>query len=598
MSSKKHGSNLLKGVGSFRVSPEVTSEVISSYLESLDCPRSLTVAILYRYGEHDQLSGLEFDPLLYNDFRDCRDAYAATKFLSKFKGLTLNHDLDEVAIEKFESFELLCKQTNSRFRDLSRDPLFKGRAVWLHNAVIRKIDEILGEFYPQDFFEMPDWGPGASTLIKRRSASSTNKFQCETGITRELHRLIPLDMLAEVYPPWAYHLSRIGFPKFEIGNKVITVPKDAKANRVIAIEPGINLWFQKALGEMIGLRLRRCGVDLRYQETNQRLAYLGSLNLRWATVDMSSASDSISYAVVEALLPPRWFSVMDSCRSHYGRLGARTLKWEKFSSMGNGFTFQLESLIFYAVAFCCAEYLHVSKKDMEGVSSYGDDIIIPVVCRDLFSLMMSFYGFRINDSKSHFDSKFRESCGAHYYEGHDVKPIYLKDKLSSLLSVFRMANAVRRLSRRRQSYGCDERFRSTFELLVQKVPSALRFRIPDGFGDGGFISSFDEATPIKMRRGINRIEGYEGYYCRHLTEVSLTYQEDRVGYLLSNLWSSGPSVDLDLNRKSRARLKAIADLTASDRSGSGRNSVPLIGRKKLRLAYSLVQQWCDLGPWI
>jgi len=550
------------------------------------------VDMLYRYGEHEQLSEIEFDPKHYPDGLACRDAYAATKFLSKFKDLTLNHDLDEVAIEKFEKFELLCKQTNGRFRDLARDPLFKGRAVWLHNAVTRKIAQILGDYSPQEFFEMPDWGPGASSRIKRRFASAANKFQCETGITRELHSLLPIGLLNEVYPQWAYHLSRIGFPEYEIGNKVITVPKDSKANRVIAVEPGINLWFQKSIGVMIGNRLRRYGVDLRYQEHNQQLARLGSLNRRLATIDMSSASDSIASSVVEALLPPRWFQLLDSCRSHYGRLGTRVMKWEKFSSMGNGFTFQLESLIFYAVSLCCAEYLHVDSSDIRGVSAYGDDIIIPVTCLDLFSEMMSFYGFRINESKSHYDSPFRESCGAHYFEGLDLKPVYLKDKLSSFLSVVRAANAIRRFARRRQFYGCDARFRDVFDHLIQRIPSALRLRIPDGYGDGGFISNFDEATPAKAASGI------EGYRVRNLVEVSLTYQEERTGYLLARLWSAGPPVEMDFNEQSRTRLKAIASLTSLDRPGLGRNSVPLIGRKKLKVANSLVQQWCDLGPWI
>jgi hypothetical protein len=593
MSSKKYGPNFLKGVREFRVPPEVTSDVVKKYLEALDCPRSLTVWLLFSSNEHNQIADLEFDPSLYSSFESCRDAYAATKFLSKFKDLSTNRDLDKVAMEKFDEFEQLCKQTNNRFRFPDHDQKYKGHVVWLHNAVRRKISRILGDFSPEEIFDTADWGPGASTLIKRRFASAANKFQCETGITRELHALIPIEILKEAYPLWASHLAEVGFPTYQLGNRVVTVPKDAKTNRVIAIEPGINLWFQKSLGEMIGRRLRRYGVDLRYQSRNQELARLGSLSNQLATVDLSSASDSIAYSVVEDLLPPRWFSVLDSCRSHYGIQGSRTIKWEKFSSMGNGFTFQLESLIFYAVAVCCAEYLHLSSTEVKkSVSAYGDDVILPSACFGYFSEMMDFYGFRINWKKSYYDSPFRESCGAHYYRGSDLKPIYLKDSVTSVLAIYRLANAIRRLAFRfNYTLSCDVRFKKVFDHLVHLTPSAFRLRISDGYGDGGFISNFDEAAPSKARHGI------EGYLVVNLTEVSKTYQEDRIGYLLSRLWAM-PELILPENREDRGRamLEAIADLALAPPL-DGRNSVHLVGMLKLRLVKSLVHQWCNLGPW-
>ena len=323
MSSKKYGLRFHKGIASYRVPEEVSSSAIESFFSALDCPRALTAAILFRSGEHEQLSKLEFDPLHYANHVELRDAYAATKFLSKYKGLTLSFDLDEVALKKFEEFELLCKQTNRRFRSLQSDPLYRGRTVWLHHAVARKIAKILGDFSPEELFSMPDWGPGASTLIKRRDASPAKKFRLETGITRDLYSLIPWEILEVSYPLWSHQLVDSGFPNFQVGNKVITVPKDASTNRVIAVEPGINLWFQKSIGDMIGMRLRRYGVDLRYQSRNQQLARLGSLSQHLATVDLSSASDSIARAVVEELLPPRWHLLLDCCRSHYGTLRDR-----------------------------------------------------------------------------------------------------------------------------------------------------------------------------------------------------------------------------------------------------------------------------------
>jgi len=609
MSSKKYGSQFLKGLTNYRVTPKDSSLAIEKYLESLDHPRALTVWLMFKHNEHKQLVELEFDPSHYNTIQCVRSAYSATKLLSKYKGLTLDYDLDEVALKKFDEFELLCKHTNSRFRNLSLDPLYKGPAVWLHNAVIRKIDTILGEYESSEIFSLPDWGPGASTLIKRRDASAAVKFQNETGITRDLYSLIPIDLMEICYPLWAQHLKEgENFPNYQIGNKVITVPKDAKTNRVIAIEPGINLWFQKALGDMIEDRLRGVGIDLRYQTRNQQLAKAGSKSGLLATVDLSSASDSISRLVVEALLPPSWFSLLDASRSHYGNLKDRTVKWEKFSSMGNGFTFPLESLIFYAVAKCCAEYID----SPHAVGAYGDDIIIPVSAFELFSEMMDFYGFRVNAKKSHFKGLFRESCGVHYYSGIDVKPVYLKDILSTAQSVYRFANAIRRMSHRwMNNLACDESLRPCFDHLVAKVPKAFRFRIPNSLGDGGFISNLDEATPVRAGSKKPTL-GWEGWNVLHVQEIASSYQEDRIGYELAELWrlakrdnltvfrerrTSMLNQDTTLGWERRTTLQALSRLTELDSEGLGRNSVPL-HRVRTKVARSVVKQWADLGPWL
>jgi len=610
MSSKKYGSQFLKGLINYRVPPTESSVAIEKYLESLDHPRALTVWLLFKNSEHQQLVDLEFVPSHYNDLRCVRSAYSATKLLSKFKGLTLDYDLDEVALKKFDEFELLCKHTNGRFRNLSLDPLYKGPAVWLHNAVIRKIDMILGDYESSEIFSLPDWGPGASTLIKRRDASAAVKFQKETGITRDLYSLIPTELMEVCYPLWARHLKEgENFPNYQIGNKVITVAKDAKTNRVIAIEPGINLWFQKALGDMIGDRLRSVGVDLRYQNVNQSLAKAGSKGGHLATVDLSSASDSISRRVVEALLPPSWFSLLDASRSHYGTLKDRTVLWEKFSSMGNGFTFQLESLIFYAIAKCCAEYID----SPHSVSAYGDDVILPTSAFNLFSEMMKFYGFRVNEKKSHYSGPFRESCGAHYYSGIDVKPVYLKDILSTAQSIYRFANAVRRMSHRWMgNLACDKSLKPCVDHLVAKVPKSFRFRIPESLGDGGFISNLDEATPVRAGHTKSTLQ-WEGWNVLHVQEIASSYQEDRVGYHLAELWrlskrdsrdtgfrerrTSIRNQDSILGWERRTTLQALSRLTELDSEGLGRNSVPL-HRVRTKVARSVVKQWADLGPWL
>jgi len=563
MSSKKHSKKLLSKFLSTRVSESVTPSAIQAILQGLDCPRSLAVWIIIR-DDPAALKTLTFNPNHYIDMVACRDAYTATKLVSKAKFLKTGLDLDEIALEKFHRMELLCKQTNSRFRHLLYDPSYRGRNVWLLNAFIRKIESVLVGYSPEELFGEANWGPGVSTLIKGENATSANKFQCETGITRDLHDFVS-PLLEKAYPMWSNHLTTNGFPNFQVGNKVDTVPKDAFTNRVIAVEPGFNLWFQKAIGSMIRKRLRVHGIELNYQDRNQQLARKGSLDSSLATVDFSSASDTISKELVRAVLPPHWLSLMEVCRSHCGFIEDKLVHWEKFSSMGNGFTFELESLIFYSAAFVCCEYLKLSTQE---VSVYGDDVLLPSHAFDLFSEFSTFLGFQVNPDKS-FDSSspFRESCGSYYYSGVDIKPIFIKNIARNLFDLYKQLNRIRELSHRRLSnVGCDSILKPAWLLLLQAVPRDLRLYGPSGKGDGSILSNFDEATPVRARDGI------EGYYFRQFAQIAVKQSSEEVGLFLARL----------RNRSTQEHG----------------NSYALRGRTRVILIVTLVSLWYDLGPWI
>ncbi|DAD51943.1 RNA-directed RNA polymerase [ssRNA phage Esthiorhiza.2_6] len=596
MHSEKQGKkSLIREISTFRVPEATTYSVVHEYFKSLDCPRSLTCWLLYESGEYDQLVNLDISPKDFNDSSSFRDAYQATKFLSKNSFLKVNIDRKAVALSKFSEMEELCKETNRRFRNPSLDQLSNWDSVTLLNAMRQKITSILGVCPIEEVLERSNWGPGVSTLLKGSNVSATNKFQQEVGITRDLYSLMfdsessdRTGIFELAYPLWGAELrKRDSFPVFEVGNVVVTVPKNSKTDRVIAVEPGLNLWFQLGIGKVIRRKLRRHGIDLSYQSRNQWLAKLGSESPFFATVDFSSASDSISKSLVRELLPPDWFFLLDTCRSHFGTLEGKTFLHEKFSSMGNGFTFELESLIFFAAAACVCESMGYNSSM---VSVYGDDVILPSPCFELFSSFSRYLGFIVNVGKSYADGYFRESCGAYWFDGVDVKPIFLREMVRTPLQVYRLANAIRRQARTRNvSYGCDARLRKCWNLLVNCLPKPMRLKIDDSLGDGGFISNFDEATPSRAR------DLLEGYSCRHVTEVGLTSSSEEVGLLLDRLRSasSNGSAVLATTLGDRIRLR---DLPSSVVKG---NFYSLRGKVKLRLhARSLVSQWTDLGPWL
>lgn len=531
---------------------QMTFKLARLYLSSLDTPRALAVWLMFANNEHDQLVELDIDPNRYLEPESFRLDYLATCFLSKANFLSVSFDRKKKALDKFWAAERSCAEVN---RNLSTTTSLKTKSFdRLHHAIRRQIDRILGSFSADEWFERANWGPGV-TLDTKRDTSSTNKFRQEVGITQDLHFLVG-DLLAVAYPTW--DLTKV---KIHIGNKVVTVPKNSKTDRVIAVEPGLNLWFQKGIGSMIRRRLSRVGVNLNSQSRNQQLAYQASLSSDLATIDFSSASDTISIETVRELLPSRWFSVMDSARSMFCRFDGQVRKYEKFSSMGNGFTFELESLIFYAIGLEVCKYLQLSPKNL---SVYGDDVIIPVEAVNLFSDLCKIYGFTVNNSKSFSSGWFRESCGSHFFRGLDCKPYFLKEVIDNEHSRYVAANSIRRLSRNHSLGFCDIRFKSSFDFLRYSLKNPCL--ISEGYGDAGFIVNFDEACPSRARHGI------EGYRTLALLTVPKGYYSDDHPLLLARL-------------KGRSATMSFGNITH------------LRGRVKLLRKKLFIRQWTHLGEW-
>jgi hypothetical protein len=148
------------------------------------------------------------------------------------------------------------------------------------------------------------------------------------------------------------------------------------------------------------------------------MAKEGSVSGKYATIDLSAASDNIAYNVVALLFPFEWFRYLADVRSPlYFVRGTAPQKYEKFSSMGNGSTFAIETLIFSALCHAAGS---------TGFSVYGDDIIIETEFVDILVEALEFLGFSVNQKKSYTSGPFRESCGGNYFDGVDITPFYLR----------------------------------------------------------------------------------------------------------------------------------------------------------------------------
>lgn len=469
----------------------------------------------------------EFDPSYYTEPFRFACEYLGETMLSKYDDGKPSPEKEAETWKRFFAAEVSCSYANARLAHPLRLSQTAGVSVWsVIDTAARKIEWLLGEYDAHECEGLRNFTSGASLLLARRQGSAPYKYsgQPETtvsNLSEAIHAIGPTD---GVWFRAVEHTKQ--FRVFE-GNRVQCVPKNYKTDRTIAIEPSLNMYVQKGIGSVIRRRLKRVGIDLDDQSINQNHAREGSVTGDRATVDLSMASDTISREIVRLLLPPEWLLALEQCRSPIGVLpSGDKVVYRKFSSMGNGYTFELESLIFWALAWAVT-FLHDG--DMSLIGVYGDDLVIDTNVVHPLLDVLSYCGFTANVDKTHVDGPFRESCGKHYFNGIDVTPFFVKKSVNSLSELFKFHNRLYRWRNRVAGMMLPdhlERLDQIIKSVRDYAPASWqRPRIPDGIGDGAFIGTFDEclpsqlATDYRTRKGRRPYAGWEGWRVSVLQEL-------------------------------------------------------------------------------
>lgn len=257
-------------------------------------------------------------------------------------------------------------------------------------------------------------------------------------------------------------------------------------------------------------------IDLDNQEVNRLLALIGSIDGTLATLDLSMASDTVAYRLVEFLLRPDWFQALSSVRSEVGFYKANpkarqetAVFYEKFSSMGNGFTFELETLIFWGILRAVSE---LAGETDHRLYVYGDDIVVPTPLAGHAMYYLKAAGFHINPDKSFSSGPFRESCGGHYFQGNDVTPFYVREPVDNLDRLFLLHNNVYRWFSQLPGICDPKAVRDLLGWVRSFAPPKWRRPRLMGLdvGDGAFIGSFDEVCPRAVGK-FSKFRGWEGW---------------------------------------------------------------------------------------
>jgi len=287
---------------------------------------------------------------------------------------------------------------------------------------------------------LPKHGPGATADKLRGNA----KYRQRTWPMR-LEKALPSSSFLFPSPSFEEEMGAVDIiePEAEEPVKVISVPKTLKTPRIIGVEPTCMQYAQQAILPVVLDALSRddfldniIGFD--DQVPNQELAREGSLNGELATLDLSEASDRVANELVLELFRdhPQLNEVVQATRSRKARVpGKGVHRLAKFASMGSALCFPVEAMVFTTLVFIGIERALSSPLGWEQVKNlftdqvrvYGDDIIVPVEYVQSVVSTLQAFGLVVNEHKSFWNGKFRESCGKEYFDGHDVSIVKVRE---------------------------------------------------------------------------------------------------------------------------------------------------------------------------
>lgn len=466
--------------------------------EDIGSPFATSVANLLREKKWEALARLEVIPYDYTE----ADAYLLDASLAALfqKNVDLPTGVDRKLAAKTKWFEseAICYQTNRRFSNYRTGyyPDVSWRLVAFCDRVQNRIASILGRL-PLDI--QGRFGPGSVFEAAEklgssvRSLTAVDKTSCISG-TRGAHELLSVPGLQDrITCPEKFGQERVVHTVR--GSRWTSVPKNALLERSIALEPGLNVYLQLGVEVPLWDRLGALGIRKADAQSWHRYLAKHALTLGLATLDESMASDLWAAEAVRFLLAkaPLWLSLLESLRCSKMQVEGKWVHLEKFSSMGNGFTFPLQTILFYAITreVCGEDAL---------VAVFGDDIICPRECAVDVMAALKWFGHKPNLKKSYHEGLFRESCGEDFFAGQPVRPHFVEHWPTEPLDWYSLSNGILRRA------GHLRAFRGFALWCARQVPLRYRFGGPEELGDS-VLHILKRRAVTRERHCIRQVRG-------------------------------------------------------------------------------------------
>jgi len=329
-----------------------------------------------------------------------------------------------------------------------------GDAQQLFTNALVDIDDLIGSD-PAQILLMGEPGPGAAGGAEDFDIYS-KMFSSEMPVATELslylwnlskahegsRRQAELDR-TKWYGPAFVHRSA----------KWDSAPKDNTKDRSIVVPQNGTAILSRGMGILLEGVLTRLGLCIDTQPNRNRfLAMLGSLPEMEGyncpcTIDLRNASDLIYIELIRFLTAflPNVRKALFGCRSTHVVYEGDEHVLHMLSTMGNGYTFPLQTLVFWCISLACLRYANCAetafipesvrelhKVRLKGAARFrtygvfGDDIVVPAGCYNLVLEVLEAIGLEPNSEKSFGSGSFRESCGSDWFHGYNVRGVYCK----------------------------------------------------------------------------------------------------------------------------------------------------------------------------
>lgn len=302
---------------------------------------------------------------------------------------------------------------------------------------------------------IPHNGPGGTFPSRVPSEKS-----CLRHLYPSIQQYYPIDQIGCALPNFWHDVLVSGDETIsvqtEIVSKVTAVPKDSRGPRLICVHPAEAVSVQLGIADKIiacieSSPLTRDSVRFSDQTVNGLAALESSLSGELTTLDLKDASDHMSCKLVEFLFGSHLYARMACCRASHAIVGDRRIELSKFAPMGNGLTFPVQSIVYWALVKAGIECMFGTKAAECTINVFGDDIEFPSVYYDGAINGLIRGGFIANMGKTFRKGSFRESCGVDAWEGVDVTPLRLKVAcIKTVEDAYSLADLAGRL--RRQKY--------------------------------------------------------------------------------------------------------------------------------------------------